>query len=378
MEMDAACSLSRDNLDDMSDILDLDAETGVDNELIGSPKIMVIGTGGAGNNTVSLLNKIGIKGAEILAVNTDLQALKQADTNKKILIGKNITQGRGAGGDPEVARRSMESSRRPFEGLLKEANLVFVIAGMGGGTGTGSAPVIAQVAKEQGAIVIGIVTMPFNIERDRRTKAKLGVRCLKKIANSTIILDNNKLLHFLGNRSITMAFGMIDKLISEIIIGVTETITEPSLINLDFADLKSVMNSGGTATILYGESSSMDPETIIHNTIHNPMYNVNFKKVTGALVHITSGNNLTLKNTELIANGITKEINKKVEVIIGARLDPALENRIKVMAILTGIDKTDHVPSNHSSNFNLKEIQNKFDIGIKHKQPNRWEIPLVR
>jgi cell division protein FtsZ len=347
-------------------------------ELIGRPRIVVIGTGGAGNNSVSLLNKIGIRGAEILAVNTDLQALQIADADKKVLIGKNLTQGRGAGGDPELAKRCMDVSRKVFESLLRDANLVFVIAGMGGGTGTGSAPVIAQIAKEMGAIVIGIVTTPFKIERERCTKAKVGVRILKKVANSTIILDNNKLLHFVGNRPISTAFGMIDQLIAEIIVGVTETITEPSLINLDFADLKSVMNSGGTATILYGESSSMDPETIIQNTLNNPLYNVNLKKVTGALIHITSGSNLTLKSTEVIANGITKDLNKKVEVIIGARLDPNIENRIKVIAILTGLDTKDHIDAHRKPNFNLRKVRRGLEPELKPGVMNKWDIPLIR
>jgi cell division protein FtsZ len=199
------------------------------------------------------------------------------------------------------------------------------------------------------------------------------------VANSTIILDNNKLLHFVGNRPINTAFGMIDQLIAEIIVGVTETITEPSLINLDFADLKAVMNSGGTATILYGESSSMDPETIIQNTLNNPLYNVNLKHVTGALIHITSGNNLTLKSTEVIANGITKDLNKKVEVIIGARLDPTIENRIKVIAILTGLDSKDHPDAHHrNSGFNLKNLKNRHEPGLRGNGLNKWDIPLIR
>jgi cell division protein FtsZ len=363
-------------IDEMSDIIEVEAET--NEELVGAPRIMVVGAGGAGNNSVSLLSQMGIKGAEIIAVNTDLQALKIADANKRILIGKSITRGRGAGGDPDTAARCMKASQRAFESLFNDVNLVFVIAGMGGGTGTGSAPVIAEIAKSQGAIVIGIVTMPFNVERERRTKAKIGARALRKIANSTIILDNNKLLHLVGNRSISTAFSMIDKLIAEIIIGVTETITEPSLINLDFADLKSVMSSGGTATILYGEASSLDPETIIHNTINNPMYKVNYKEVTGALIHITSGTNLTLKNTEVIANGITKEINKKVEVIIGARLDPSLQNRIKVMAILTGVDKRMAGMPAQNAPVNMKEIRKRVEVGFSPKSYSKWDIPLVR
>ncbi len=366
--------------DEIPGILDTDADIDTTEEqLIGCPKIMVIGTGGAGNNSVSLLNNMGIHGAEIIAVNTDLQALQLANTNKKILIGKNLTQGRGAGGDPEIARRSMEVSRKVFEGILKDTNLLFVIAGMGGGTGTGSAPILAQIAKDAGAIVIAIVTTPFNIERDRCSKAKIGVRNLRQVANSTIVLDNNKLMQYVGNKPINEAFGMIDQLIAEIIVGVTETITEPSLINLDFADLKSVMNSGGTATILYGEASTLDPETIIRNTINNPLYSCDFKKVTGALVHITSGANLTLKSTELIANGITKDLNKKVEVIIGARLDPCLHDRVKVIAILTGLDSNDSVKSiNKNSKFNLTRVKSKFDPGIDDNNLNRWDIQLIR
>lgn len=377
MEMNST-TLTLEKNEEFKECMDMEFQS-ESNDLIGRPRILVIGTGGAGNNSVTLLNKIGIKGAEILAINTDLQALQQADADKKVLIGKNLTMGRGAGGDPELARRCMDVSRKVFEKLLRDANLVFVIAGMGGGTGTGSAPVIAQIAKELGAIVIGIVTTPFSIERERCTKAKVGVRNLKKIANSTIILDNNKLLHFVGNRPISTAFGMIDQLIAEIIIGVTETITEPSLINLDFADLKAVMDSGGSATILYGESSSMDPETIIQNTLNNPLYNVNFKHVTGALIHITSGSNLTLKSTEVIANGITKDLNKKVEVIIGARLDPTVHNRIKVIAILTGLDSNDQVGiARKNQGFNLKKLRKRYEPEIKSSSINKWEIPLVR
>ena len=371
-------TIMMDRDDVVGDVIDCSYKS-KEGELIGRPRIIVIGTGGAGNNSVTLMNKLGIKGAEIFAVNTDLQALQLADADKKILIGKNLTLGRGAGGDPELARRCMEVSRKVFEGLLRNANLVFIIAGMGGGTGTGSAPIIAQIAKEMGAIVVGIVTTPFNIERDRCNKAKVGVRNLKKIANSTIILDNNKLLHFVGNRPINTAFNMIDQLIAEIIMGVTETITEPSLINLDFADLKSVMNAGGTATILYGESSSMDPESIVQNTLNNPLYKVDLKKVTGALIHITSGNNLTLKSTEIIANGITKDLNKKVEVIIGARLDPRVQNSIKVIAILTGLDEKEHSTTNYRKNkFDMRRVNKHLEPDIQSRNFGKWDIPLIR
>ena len=305
----------------------------------GKPNIMVIGCGGGGSNSVTRLYKMGIKGAEIIAVNTDWQALVElTDADKKILIGKSITNGRGAGGDPTIAKRCVDASRRVFEELLTGANLVFITAGLGGGTGTGSAPAIAKIAKNNDAIVVAIVTTPFELERERIYKAEDGLEELRAYADCVIAIDNNRLLPLVGNKSVDHAFTMIDELIAEIIRGVTETITVPSLINLDFADLKSIIRDGGSATILYGESSLNDIDGVVEVALNNPLFDINCKGARGALVHISSGKNLTLKNAEEIANGITKALAPDADVILGARLDPRLEDKVRVMSIITSFN----------------------------------------
>ena len=223
-----------------------------------SPKIKIVGCGGAGNNTINRLYNIGVDGAETIAVNTDKQHLDVIKADKKILVGKSLTRGFGAGGFPEVGKRAAELARSTLQEVLKDADLVFITAGMGGGTGTGTAPVVAQVAKEQGAIVVGMVSTPFKVERARMVKAEEGIAELRKAADTVIVLDNNRLLEYVPNLPLEQSFSVMDQLISETVKGISETITRPSLINLDFADVKAIMNGGGVAVMLVGETKSQD------------------------------------------------------------------------------------------------------------------------
>lgn len=346
-------------------------------EEFGRPNIMVIGCGGAGSNSVTRLYKMGIKGAEIVAVNTDWQALIElTEADKKVLIGKTITQGRGAGGDPSIAKRCVEASRRVFEELLERANLVFITAGLGGGTGTGSAPILAKIAKENGAIVVAIVTTPFELERERKYKAEDGLDELKAYADCVIAIDNNRLVPLVGNKSIEHAFTMIDELIAEIIRGVTETITVPSLINLDFADIKSIIHDGGSATILYGESSLNDIDGVVEIALNNPLFEINCKGARGALVHISSGSNLTLKNAEEIANGITKGLAPDADVILGARLDPDLEDKVRVMSIITSFGNG--LRRRRKGRNSRYDRRSSSPYGMGHVTGwDKWDIPLV-
>jgi cell division protein FtsZ len=344
----------------------------------GKPNIMVIGCGGGGSNSVTRLYGMGIKGAEIIAVNTDWQALVElTEADKKILIGKTITRGRGAGGDPSLAKRCVDASRRVFEELLHDANLVFITAGLGGGTGTGSAPAIAKIAKDNGAIVVAIVTTPFELERERIYKAEDGLEELRVYADCVIAIDNNRLLPLVGNKSVEHAFTMIDELIAEIIRGVTETITVPSLINLDFADLKSIIRDGGSATILYGESSLNDIDGVVEVALNNPLFDINCKGARGALVHITSGRNLSLKNAEEIANGITKALAPDADVILGARLDPDLNDKVRVMSIITSFsnDRKRKGRSNRNSRYGRRSSR-YYGMGNVTGW-DKWDIPLV-
>jgi cell division protein FtsZ len=310
-----------------------------DPEDFGTPKIVIVGCGGAGGNTISRLHKIGVKGADTIAINTDKMALDVVEADKKLLVGKSITRGLGAGGYPEVAERCAEQARNKLEELLTGADLVFITAGMGGGTGTGTAPVVADVAKRLGAIVVGMVSTPFNVERARIIKGDEGLQQLRKKADSVIVLDNNRLLKYVPNLPIDQAFSVMDQLIAETVKGISETITQPSLINLDYADVKTIMGCGGVAVMLYGESKNSDGgAALVNAALNHPLLDVDYRGATGALVHITGGPDLTLRHAEEVAEGLTYELDSQANVIWGARVHPDFEGRCRVMAIMTGVE----------------------------------------
>ncbi|HUR61943.1 MAG TPA: cell division protein FtsZ, partial [Candidatus Thermoplasmatota archaeon] len=307
-------------------------------ENFGEPKIVIVGCGGAGGNTVNRLHKVGVRGAETIAINTDKQALDLVEADKKLLVGKTITRGLGAGGYPEVAERCAEQARGKLEEMLKGADLVFITAGMGGGTGTGTAPVVADVARKQGAIVVGMVSTPFTVERARIIRGDEGLQKLRSRADSVIVLDNNRLLKYVPNLPIDQAFSVMDQLIAETVKGISETITQPSLINLDYADVKAIMGEGGVAVMLWGEAKTSDgASAVVGEALNHPLLDVDYRGATGALIHITGGPDLTLKHAEEVAEGLTYELDSQANVIWGARVLPQFEGRCRVMAIMTGI-----------------------------------------
>ena len=219
-------------------------------------RIVVIGCGGGGSNTINTLTEMGINGATTMAINTDARHLAAIKAQKKVLIGKELTRGLGAGGYPEVGRKAAEESRREIKEALEGVDMLFVCAGLGGGTGTGSAPVVAETGKGLGAIVIAVVTMPFRMEGTRINKAEDGLSRLRAAADTVIVIENQKLLQYAGDLPIKQAFAVADELVSTMIKGLTETITQPSLVNLDYADVKAIMHSGGVALIGIGEDDS--------------------------------------------------------------------------------------------------------------------------
>jgi cell division protein FtsZ len=309
-------------------------------DIFGKPRIMVLGVGGAGNNTINRLYHIGIEGAEMIAINTDKQHLDAIDADKKILIGRSLTRGLGAGGEPEIGRKAVEYDRELIKQSLKNVDLVFLSAGMGGGTGTGATPVVAEIAKAQGAIVIGVVSSPFHVERARMTKAKDGIDDLRLTADTVIVLDNNKLLDYVPNLSVEDAFSAMDQMISDTVKGITETITQPSLINLDYADIKTVMSYGGIAVMLIGEAAanhSNKAEEVVRAALRHPLLDVDYNGATGSLIHITGGHDLTIRDAEKIAAMLTEQLDSRANVIWGARVNDDHEGRIKLMAIMTGV-----------------------------------------
>ncbi|ERG90625.1 MAG: cell division protein FtsZ [Haloquadratum walsbyi J07HQW1] len=317
---------------------DVAAETGGDPEGFGSPRIVIVGAGGAGNNTVNRLYNIGVDGADTVAINTDKQHLKMIEANTKILVGKSLTQGLGAGGDPSMGERATEMAQGTIKEVLGEADLVFVTAGMGGGTGTGAAPVISKIAKEQGAIVVGMVSTPFNVERARTVKAEEGLEKLRNEADSIIVLDNNRLLDYVPNLPIGKAFSVMDQIIAETVKGISETITQPSLINLDYADMSTIMDQGGVAVMLVGETQDKNKtQEVVNDAMNHPLLDVDYRGASGGLVHITGGPDLTLKEAEGIADSITERLEASANVIWGARIQEEYKGKVRVMAIMTGV-----------------------------------------
>lgn len=306
---------------------------------LSAPRIVVMGVGGAGCNTINRLAKAGIRGAELIAVNTDRKHLSIiSESAKRVLIGQNITRGLGAGGYPEVALKAVEASRQELEAILADTHLLFIAAGMGGGTGTGAAPAIADLAKQQGAIVVAMVTYPFELERARLKKAEAGIEALRRAADTIIVIDNNRLVEFFPNLPIDRAFNVADEITARAVRGITETITTPSLINIDFADVRAIMGGGGVSMIAVGEAKGTNRvQELVKNTLHHRLLDVDYRGATGVLLHLTGGGDMTLGEANQIGELLTEEVEPTANVIWGARLDASYEGRIEAIAIFTGI-----------------------------------------
>lgn len=337
-----------------------------DSDIDGQPRIVIIGCGGAGNNTINRLHHMGVAGAETIAINTDKQHLDMIQADKRILIGKTLTKGLGAGGYPEIGRKAAEMARPTLENLLEDVDLCFITAGMGGGTGTGSAPTVAKIAKDKGSIVVGMVSYPFDIEKARLIRAEDGLEAMSSSCDSVILLDNNRLKSFVPNLPLAQSFSVMDQLIGETVKGITETITEPSLINIDYADVRAIMGKGGVATMLVGESKQQNKaESVVRECLSNPMLDIDYRGATGALIHITGGSDLTLAESEEIGASLTYELDANADVIWGARIRPDMEGKVRVLAIMTGVKNGDSVAKpKHTYRERLEQIQNKMSNPI--------------
>ncbi len=302
-------------------------------------KIVTAGFGGAGDNIVNRLLKAGVKGTQLVAVNTDAQHFKVIDDRiKKVLIGKSITRGLGAGGDPNVGAKAAEVDRHLLEDVFNGAQLVFLCAGMGGGTGTGSIRVAAQIAKEQGAIVICMVTYPFALERVRMVKAEEGIRELTKYSDSVIIIDNNRLVKLVPNLPMPEAFALADSILAKAIGGLVWTITQPSMINIDFADVRSIMSGQGVGFIAVGIGKGNDKvSNAAEQVLKNKLLDVDYEGATGALIHISGDTSLTIGDAIKAGEIITEKMDTRANVKWGARLMPTGEDAIEIVAIITGV-----------------------------------------
>ncbi len=302
-------------------------------------KIKIIGCGGGGCNTINRLVDTGVIGAELYACNTDAQHLLTINSPNKILLGRRTTRGLGAGALPQVGEEATREAEEEIRAALLGGDIVFVTCGLGGGTGTGSAPVVAAIAKEAGALTIAICTTPFKAEgRVRFENAEYGMERLRSVSDTVIVIPNDKLLELVPRLSLNAAFKVADEILMRSIKGITEIITKPGLVNLDFNDLKTIMKGGGVAMIGLGEAESDNrAEEAVNEALNSPLLEVDISEATGALVNVTGGNDMTVSEAEAVAESVHKRISSNARIIWGATIDPTVERRIRVMIVVTGV-----------------------------------------
>ena len=328
MEEKAPEKLSSDIDDDLIEII-----KGV------KTNIFVVGAGGAGNNTISRLNEMGIEGATTIAVNTDAQDLFYSQSAKKILLGRQTSKGLGAGGEPSVGEECAEESEDEIRDSLDGADMVFVTCGLGGGTGTGSAPIIAKLAKKLGALTVAVATMPFSAEGiKRRENAESGLEKLQEAADTVIIIPNDKLLEVAPNLPLNKAFMVSDEILGRAVKGITELITKKGLVSLDFADIRSIMSGSGMAMIGMGESESGDRALeSVHEALSSPLLDIDISNATGALVNISGSSDLTLHEAEKIVQVVADKLDPEANIIWGTQIDESLQNVVRTTVVVSGI-----------------------------------------
>ncbi len=304
----------------------------------GKANIKVFGVGGAGCNMATWLFNKGINGATVYGVNTDALHLSITKADDKILIGKELTRGLGAGGKPQVAREAAKESLSELKKAASGADMVFALGGFGGGTGSGALPVVAQLARESGAVVIGVVTMPFECEKARHEKAEFALQELSEVVDTAIIIDNNRLVDIAGQLPMEQAFAVANELVSTMIKGIVETITLPSLINLDYADVSAIMKNGNHAVIGVGEADTSDRVgDAVRQALTQPLLDIDYRGATGALIHVTCGPDFKLEEFSGIGELVTENISQDATVIIGARINKDFQNKVRVITIMTGV-----------------------------------------
>lgn len=303
--------------------------------------IKIIGVGGAGTNTISRVYDEGIVGAEIFAANTDAQHLLALRVPHKILLGRRVTRGLGAGALPQVGEEAAREAEDDLKKILADTHICFVTCGLGGGTGTGGAPVVARMAKEMGALTISIVTLPFGGEgRMRMENAEWGLEKLRDASDTVIVIPNDKLLDLVPRLSLNAAFKVTDEVLMRSIKGLTEVITRPGLVNLDFNDVKTIMKGAGVAMMGLGESDAPGDDRIteaLDQAINSPLLEVDISEANGVLVNVIGGTDMTISEAERAAEEIQARVGQNARIIWGAAVDPTLDRTVKIMLVATGV-----------------------------------------
>ncbi len=308
----------------------------------GTATIKVIGVGGAGNNAVNRMIDIGIKGVDFIAVNTDRQALQTSKASTKIQIGEKITRGLGAGANPDIGAQSAEESKSEIAEVLRGADMVFVTAGMGGGTGTGAAPIVASTAKEMGILTIGVVTKPFTFEGKKRlSQAERGIESLKGKVDTLVVIPNDKLLQIIDRKtSIIEAFKMADDILRQGVQGISDLIAIPGLVNLDFADVKTIMLNQGMAHMGVGSAGGENrAEDAAKEAIQSPLLETSIEGAKGVIINITGGEDLGLHEVNTAAELVQRSVDPEANIIFGTVTDPSMSDEIKITVIATGFEK---------------------------------------
>ena len=331
-----------------------------------SAKIKVVGIGGGGNNSLNRMREIGIKGGELIAINTDAQDLLYTNADVKILIGKELTQGLGAGSNPKMGEEAAKESEMEIRKKLSGSDMIFITCGLGGGTGTGAAPFIAGLAKKQGALTIGVVTLPFTIEGKKRIEnAMNGLEKLEAVVDTLIVIPNDKLLELAPDLPLQTSFKIADEILTNAVKGVTELVTTTGLVNLDFADIKAVMLNGGVSLIGMGEADSQNRALeSIEKAIKNPLLDVDISGATGALINIVGGGDMSLDECKTIIEQVGKRLSPDAKIIWGAQISPEMDKSIRVLLIVTGV-KSSQILGHSESLKDIKHQEIEEELGIE-------------
>ena len=353
----------QENKDIPSNVVDAELE-----EMLSKQKtrIKVIGTGGGGNNTINRITEVGIHGAETIGINTDAQDLLYTTADKKILIGKEVTQGLGAGSNPRMGEEAARENEIEIKKAIQGSDMVFITCGLGGGTGTGSAPIIADVAKKVGALTVGVVTLPFAMEGQvRYENAVMGLEKMEQLVDTLIVIPNDKLLELAPDLPLRTAFKVADEILTNAVKGIAELVTKAGLVNLDFADIRTVMANGGVALIGVGESDTENRAVeSVEKAIQNPLLDVDISGASGALINVAGGEDMTLDEARKVVETISERLDEDARIIWGAQIYKDLENTIRTMLVITGV-KSSQIFGHGSTSGDRKKKEIETELGIE-------------
>lgn len=327
--------------------------------------IKVVGTGGAGNNTINRVTEVGIVGAESIAINTDAQDLLYTTANKKILIGRDITKGMGAGSNPKLGEEAAREQEQDIKKALENSDMVFITCGLGGGTGTGSAPVVAEIARKLGALTVGVVTLPFAMEGHvRYENAVMGLEKLEQVVDTLIVIPNDKLLELAPDLPLNTAFKVADEILTNAVKGIAELVTTAGLVNLDFADIRAIMKGGGVALIGVGESDSENRAVeAVEKAINNPLLDVDITGANGALINVCGGEDMTLDEARKVVEAVSERLSEDARIIWGAQISKDMKRTIRTMLIVTGV-RSSQILGGDSTLTNRKKKDIEKELGI--------------